>query len=233
MSNIRTRNLDGDFASRPRATIGGIPLGTTLAFVIATLAGAALGIEGTVSLRQSLGDGHALPEALFLFLRYFTILTNLAVAVLMAVTVVRRHGRLPPDGLYVAVTVYAIVTGVAYEVLLRGLWSPHGMRFDTDLTMHDIVPSLTVLFWILYAPKRGPRWRDAAWLLVFPIGYFAVTLIAGALGEDYPYDFLDVSSLGYTAVLGIATMFLAVFYGLGLLLIGLARILTARGDARG
>ena len=157
MSNTRIPDHDERFAARAPSTFGGVALATMLPVVIAVLAGAAIGIEGSASLRRSLGVGRSLPEALFLFLRYFTILTNLAVASLMAVTVARRHGRLPPAGVYVAVTAYAIVTGAAYELLLRGLWSPHGMQFDTDLILHDIVPSLTALFWILFAPKHRSR----------------------------------------------------------------------------
>ena len=44
-----------------------------------------------MSFRKSLGQGRSLVEALFLVLRYFTILTDIAVAILTVLTIVHRH----------------------------------------------------------------------------------------------------------------------------------------------
>ncbi len=192
--------------------------GAWLAAIIAVCGWAALLTELAMSLESALAHGIALPQALFLFLRFFTILTNIGIAVLMTWTAGRliMRGSLPPPGVYNAALAYAGVTCVTYELLLRGLWSPRGVQFYSDLTMHDVVPATMLLFWLSYAPRSNAHWRDVLWLLAYPAAYFAATLVAGALGEGYPYDFLDASRLGYGVVAAVAVVFLAIFFTLGL-----------------
>ena len=192
--------------------------GAAFAGLVACGGWVALVTELAMSLERSLAHGIALPQALFMFLRYFTILTNIGVALLMTWTTARlvRRRALPPAGLYNAALAYAGVTCLTYEALLRGLWSPQGVQFYTDMTMHDLMPAAMLLFWLAFAPRGGARWRDVAWLLAYPTAYFAFTLVAGALGEGYPYDFLDAGRLGYGVVSLVAAVFLAIFFALGL-----------------
>ena len=200
-------------------------IGSSFAAVIAVLGWLALGIDFIRAIRGSLADGYGLVEAVYLYIRYFTILSNLGVAVLMSVTASRmwRDVALPSARLYAFALVYIIVVCVTYEALLRAEWSPRGLQFATDTTMHDIVPVLTLLFWIGFAPKRGMRWRDPLLLLIYPALYLVATLIGGAFGEGYPYFFLDPSKLGYPHVMRVALIFLLVFYGLGASITALAR----------
>ena len=44
-------------------------------------------------------------------------------------------------------------------------------------------------------------------MLAYPAAYLAMTLVAGAYGEGYPYDFLDVSRIGLGAVLLVSLAF--------------------------
>ncbi len=199
-----------------------------LAALIAGLEICALGIECSISLTKSFGEGKGLLEALFLFARYFTILTNGGIAVLMALTVWRlRRGRpMPAAGSYAAALVYILVVSITYEAILRRLWSPLGMQFYTDMTMHDIVPVLMLVFWIAFAPKAPIRWSAPLRWLEFPIVYFAVILLSGFFVEDYPYRFLDPDKIGYGGVAESGVLFLAFFYALGLAVTGAARALT-------
>ena len=196
-----------------------------LALLIAVLDWSALVIDGTTVIQRNLSQGHGLPQALFLWFRYFTILTNIGVATLMTFTVYRlyRHRPLPSVAFYAAALVYILVVCATYEAVLRTSWTPRGMGFDTDLTFHDIVPALTLVFWIAFAPKRGLGLRYSLLLLIYPGIYFIGTLVAGALGEPYPYSFLDVSKLGYPAVAATGVVFLIIFYALGLATITASR----------
>ena len=189
-----------------------------LATLIAVLGWAALIIDGTTVIARNLSHGDSLPQALFLWFRYFTILTNVGVVILMSVTAYRlyRHRPPPAAALHAAALVYILVVCATYEAVLRTSWIPRGMGFDTDLTFHDIVPALTLIFWIAFAPKRGLDRRFSLLLLIYPGLYFVGTLIAGALGESYPYNFLDVSKLGYPTVTIVGFVFLLIFYTLGL-----------------
>lgn len=195
--------------------------------VLAGIGWTALAVDFLRTLLHAVLLHESMPRVLFGYFRFFTILTNVFVAGLMSATAARavRVRPLPRPSLFRAATVYAIVMGVTYEVLLRHLWSPKGVQFATDLAFHDLVPALTVLFWMIYAPKRL-QWRDLPWLLAYPLGYFAVTLVDGALGAGYPYDFLDAGRLGYPSVIVIGVAFLAAFLLLGAVLTVAGRAIT-------
>ena len=205
-------------------------LGCTLAILMAGLGWSALGIELRISLADSFSKGLGWPEAIYLYLRFFTILANLGSAILMTTTALvwLRQRPLPPAPLYGAALAYMLVTGVTYELLLRRLWSPHGIQFLSDMTMHDIVPTLTLLFWLGFAPREGAHRRDPLWMMIFPLAYFSITLVAGARGAGYPYDFLDAARLGYGRVFVIGIVFLAMFLVIGIATTALARRATRK-----
>lgn len=204
-----------------------------LAATMALLGWGAVTIECGISLHNSFAEGHGLVTALALFLRYFTILTNIGIAALMTVTAWRllRRRPLPPASLYAAALVYIVVVSITYEAMLRQLWSPQGVQFYTDMTMHDVMPVLSLVFWVAFAPKTPLAWSGPLRWLEFPTVYFAATLMAGLIGADYPYGFLDVDKLGYPGVIRNAVVFLAVFYGLGLAVVGVARAVTREQPA--
>lgn len=208
----------------------GAMVGAALAGVTALLGWFAIGTELDWSLATSLSKGRGLAESLFLFFRFFTILTNVGIATLMSVSAVRLLlGRpLPPARLFNAGLVYILVTCLTYEAMLRSRWHPRGLQFFTDATIHDVVPALALVFWLVFAPRNGARWRDALWGLAYPAAYFVMTLAAGALGEGYPYDFLDVDRIGLPRVLVVAAVFLTVFYVLGIVTTALSKSFAAR-----
>ncbi len=205
-------------------------LAASLAALTASCCWTALAIELAMSLDRSRVYGIPLWASLYLYLRYFTILTNIGAAALMSVSAWRlaRGVALPPAGVYNAALAYLCVMCATYEGLLRRLWSPRGLQFATDMTMHDVVPALVLLFWLGFVAGRRARWWDTLWLLAYPAAYLAVTLGAGALGAGYPYDFLDPGRLGYGGVAVVATVFLVTFAGLGLAATAASR-LVARG----
>jgi hypothetical protein len=228
LSNEDRRAIERDGAP-PCAASEATRFGAAFAALIAALAVLALGAEFARAMRVSMADGYGIVESFYFYIRYFTILTNMGIAALMGVTALRmrRGAVLPPARDYVFALVYIMVVCVTYEALLRAEWSPRGLQFVSDMTMHDIVPVLTLLFWIGFAPKRGLRWRDPVLLLIYPALYLLATLVGGALGEGYPYYFFDASKFGYPVVLRTSLVFLVVFYGLGACLTALARARAA------
>lgn len=199
--------------------------GTALAGATAAIGWTALGIDFVRSMVHSLAIGRSWPQALFLYFHFFTVITNVGIASLMSLTALRLAARrpLPTTPVYGAALVYILVTCATYELMLRNQWRPQNLQFVTDIVIHDVVPALTLLFWLGFAPREGARWRDALWTLVYPAAYFMMTLIAGAAGEGYPYSFFDVDKLGMTSVLVTAAVFLAIFYGLSLVTIALSK----------
>lgn len=180
---------------------------------IAALAGGAVVYEACITITFALAWDEPLPQALFRFVRFFTIETNSLIALTMGVTGVRAlAGRAPPRGrLFDAAVVYALVTCLAYEILLRPTFQGVTPRFVAGVVLHDIVPLLTLMFWWVAAPKEGRRKGDILPILIFPISYFVLVLTAGAFGQGYPYGFLDVDRLGPLRVCLIGLAFLGVF----------------------
>ena len=186
-------------------------------------------MEARISFGHSFAKGRGAAEATFLYLRYFTITTNIGLCWLHGTTAFRLAcgRRLPVGWVYNAWLVYAVVTGVTYELLLRASWSPQGAEFVSDMMLHDVVPLLTLAIWLLAAPRTGVAWRDPFAMLAYPAAYLAVTLVAGAFGEGYPYDFLSVTKIGLSRVLLVSLAFLAIFLALGAVATALAKRLRS------
>ena len=203
---------------------GAVAFATAIAIIGVTT----VSVDFARSLIASLAKGQTVLGAVFIYVRYFTVLTNAGVAALMAATAIAlaRRTALPPASTYRAAMVYMVVTCATYEILLRHLWSPQGLQFVTDIMFHDVQPTLTVIFWVLYAPKTTLKLATLPWLLIYPTLYFVLTLVAGLYGAGYPYDFLDAGKLGYPVVAGIAVVFLGIFFGLGALATLAAKIIT-------
>ncbi len=196
----------------------------------AILAWAALALRLYLTVALVRADGGGLPQALAVYLSYFTILSNLLTATILAAWAIRPGGGgwLRRPGVRAAAVVYMAVVGAVYALLLRRLWDPTGLTLFCDVVMHDIMPVLYALCWLLAAPKGHLAWRQPVWWLVYPGGYFLYCLARGLISGSYPYPFIDVTALGYGGVLVNAALLLAVFWVLGLAVVGLDKALARR-----
>nr|WP_269802916.1 Pr6Pr family membrane protein [Pseudomonas uvaldensis] len=158
---------------------------------------------------------------------FFTVLTNILVAVVLTwelterPSVVRRWFLLPSVRSGIAVSIALV--GLAYNLLLRHLWQPDGLQFVADELLHDVVPLLYVVYWWLCVPKGTLRLRHIGLWVVYPVVYFAYLLLRGDWLATYPYPFIDVASLGYRQVFINAGGILAGFVVIALGVVGLDR----------
>jgi hypothetical protein len=158
------------------------------------------------------------------FFSFFTILTNFLVAVVFTPGPWAQFFRRPSA--QAAVLVNITVVGAVYWLLLKHLWNPQGWQWVADTLLHTWQPLVYILYWVLFAPKTGLRWKDAAIWLAYPGLYLTYILGRGALTGLYPYPFVDVSQFGYARVAMNSGMLLVVFLGLGLLVVALSRRLA-------
>jgi hypothetical protein len=121
---------------------------------------------------------------------------------------------------------------VVYAVLLRNLWHPHGVQLLADIVLHDAIPFLYPLYWLAFLPKGSLRWSDPALWLVYPVLYFLYSMLRGAAFGIYLYPFFDVAQLGFARVSMNGIGLLAVFFGLGVVLIGIDHALASDGRGR-
>ncbi|HZE40104.1 MAG TPA: Pr6Pr family membrane protein [Stackebrandtia sp.] len=135
-------------------------------------------------------------------LSYFTIESNLfAGGVFVAAALLLGGGRVM-DAFRGAATVYLVTTGVVYLTLLSGYEGIEALTPPlVNLVMHQIMPVVLVVDWLLDPARARLSYRDCLWWLLFPIVYLGYTLLRGHATGWYPYPFLDPAhSGGYGAV---------------------------------
>jgi len=153
---------------------------------------------------------------------YFTIQSNVIVAVTTLLLAVRldrssavfRYFRL-------AGVVGITVTGVVYRAVLADNAHFVGLGVVADTLLHAVVPVLAVLGWAVFGPRRQFTWRLAPAVLIHPALWLTLTLVRGSLIDWYPYYFVDASRVGYGRVAvnaaTLAGLFLAFAYAATLL----------------
>lgn len=150
-------------------------------------------------------------EVTWRLLLFFTILSNLTVAIIFTLIALGSI-RLRHPVLIAGLALTMALVGIVFELLLRKALHLSGWNQVTNALLHDIVPLLTVAAWFALAEKGRLRARDPWIIALFPIAYLVYALIRGTLEGLYPYPFLDLHKLGWQGVLptvlGIAVAFL-------------------------
>lgn len=191
---------------------------------------AALALQYGLMLAGNPGTSPA--ELTLNFFSFFTVLTNVLVAVALTLPVVgartplgRRAGS---GGVRAGVTLYAVVVGLVYHFLLHATWSPQGWDLVANIALHYVMPAAILFDWLLFTAKGRLRWIDAPKWLAFPLSYGGWTLIHGYAADWWPYWFTDVSALG----LGKAALYfsglLVFFLAVGLAVVAIDRRLGRR-----
>jgi hypothetical protein len=189
---------------------------------------AAIGIiaQTTLTIFTIIADGHGLGFALIRVSGYFTVWTNVLVVLVCGLIAVGRLPRNTRTGALIAGgTAYAIaMVGIIYHILLARQFDPSGLWFFTDNTVHSLTPLAMVGFWLWAGPTHGLRLADGLIWLVWPSAYVIHALGRGAITGWYPYFFLDVGNLGWSATLINVAGLLVVFAVAALAFVALGRL---------
>jgi hypothetical protein len=168
----------------------------------------------------------AVPEAVIRYFSYFTILTNLLVAVCFTSLLLKERKAerfFKQPSVLTAVTVYILIVGLVYNLVLRSQWNPQGLQLLADNLLHSITPLFALLYWIVYVPAKEISWKQTpAWML-YPFFYLIYIMIRGSFSNFYPYFFIDVSKLGYTKAFTNAVYVTVAFFAVSLVLIWIGR----------
>lgn len=175
-------------------------------------------------------------------LSYFTIQSNVLVAVAFGASAARAWTGRPPlsPRLTGGVLLFVSITGLVYHLVLANSSSGFSMTDDathaisgwrsvSNQLLHTVTPLAAALDWLVLTSPGGLLLRHAAQWMLYPLAYLLFALARGALlspGTEarYPYPFLDVEAHGYAGVVGNAVFFGPAFYALGLTIVGLDRI---------
>ncbi|MBF6244699.1 Pr6Pr family membrane protein [Nocardia elegans] len=134
------------------------------------------------------------------YVSYFTIESNIA-----GVLVLLIGGLLDPAArrwqvVRGAVTLYLLITGVIYTVLLANIDVMLTDKWIND-TLHRVLPIVLVADWILVSARLRVSAALIGGWLIYPIAFCAYSLVRGEIVDWYPYPFLDPRVQGYVSLL--------------------------------
>jgi hypothetical protein len=216
------------YRSAVKVSSGSSSLGTAAPRLLAIVAWFGLLLQLWLSIRLALANGRPAIGGLISYFGYFTILTNIFVALVCTAGSLGRRAadrsflyRLPAVG---CSTAAILIVGVSYHALLREIWAPQGAEWVANLVLHYIVPAGALLHWLIYSHAGRPRWWAPLSWCWYPLAYFAYVMTRGEILSSYPYPFIDALTLGYAQTLVNAIGFLIGFIAVGYVLLGLKRL---------
>jgi hypothetical protein len=175
----------------------------------------------------------SLPETVIRFFSFFTILTNILVAIGFSYAATNTSSLLKKffskQTTLAAICVYIVVVGLIYNLILRSLWQPTGMQKIVDELLHSVIPIAFLLFWIIYIPKNELKWVSVFPWLLYPLCYAIFVAIRGAFSGFSPYPFIDVNKIGYPKFFINSILITVLFLFLSILLVGTSKIFIKKG----
>ncbi|MGW8503591.1 Pr6Pr family membrane protein [Streptomyces sp. CLCI03] len=173
-------------------------------------------------------------------LSYFTIWTNILVAVVFGWSAARAWRRRPDVAPLHrgGVLLFILITGLVFHLVLANPSSPFdvsaeldrltGARAVANQLLHTVTTIGALLDFLLLTAPRTLRPRHAAQWLAYPLTYVTFALLRGALlapdsARRYTYPFIDAARYGYAHVALNALVLGVAFYALGLALVAADR----------
>jgi hypothetical protein len=169
----------------------------------------------------------SIPSTLWILLWYFTIFTNLLVAIVFTTLAAKSSPAIHPS-LVAATTLYILLVGIIYGLLLRGTLDLHGGEIISNTIFHVVIPILVPIFWLIFTPKGHLTRRDPLVWAIYPIAYLAYALLRGEFTQRYPYPFLNINTLGWPLTLLNAAVIAIAFLAAGYLVVWLDNLLGRR-----
>jgi hypothetical protein len=137
--------------------------------------------------------------SLWIMAAYFTILTNVVVAIVFT-GIALNLGTFRAEWLIAGVMLSILLVGVVNALLLWGALENSGGSAVVDKLLHVITPTLVTLYWIFFVRKGTLTARHPVLWSIFPLAYLAYALLRGSLTGQYAYPFLNAASLGWPRV---------------------------------
>lgn len=189
-------------------------------------------VIGLYGLYLNLFSNHS---SIFELLHYFTILSNILVVGLFIFLITKYKNNKHYPKIKGAITMSITVTFLIFHFMLRptlfNMTGSYSIYSLANLTMHYIVPIMTILDWILFDKKGEYNKTDPLLWLIIPFVYFIIMSVNGALGytfasgSHYPYFFMDFDVLGIKVLLYVLVIIVA-FTILGYIYYGIDKLLA-------
>jgi hypothetical protein len=162
---------------------------------------------------------------------YFTIQSSLMNVVVLSVGgVLALRLAAEPELLArvrMSTLAYAVITGVVYNLLLRGLpadGSFVGISCPNEV-LHVWAPALIVLDWLLAPGRPALAWKRIWFALIYPLAWLAYALLRGTLTDWWTYPFLNPGEPGgWPSVVMYIVIIAAAIIAISAAAIGLSRL---------
>ena len=156
-------------------------------------------------------------------LSYFTILSNLIIAISLTIGLVASQSKIgrffAKSSVQSALTTYIIIVSLIYNFILRSSRAQPIIELIYDNLLHVVTPVMFLIRWIIYIPKGELRWTHGLKWLSFPLAYFIYSLIRGKIVNWYPYPFVDLRKINTSELFRNALIVLFLFFAVGQVLI--------------
>lgn len=199
----------------------------SFAAILSVLIWFALLLQLTLTVEQSIIRGLDVWYAVGVYFGFFTIVTNLLVAMSLSLIALMPRSRagqfLACNDSVTGIAASIVLVGVAYELLLRGVWHPTGWQLLADILLHDVNPIAYLGFWWLADKHVATSFGMILHWCLYPAAYFCYALARGLWTGWYPYFFLDVHRLGLSQVVLVSIGILLGFVAIAAALIGIDR----------
>lgn len=161
--------------------------------VIAAAIAALVGWGGLALQLAILVQKLGLLGAVWRFLGFFTILTNLGAALVATAIAVGSTSPLAGARARLMAGTSILMVGLVYSIALRALWNPTGLQGIADEALHDLAPLSWLVLWLVAPHPRLAR-SEMFWALIPPVAYVIYAMVRGAAENWYAYWFLDPSN---------------------------------------
>jgi carbon starvation protein CstA len=181
-----------------------------------------------------------IPGDLVNFFSYFTMESNAAAAVTLAIGAVLLLRRRGPDPrwfavLHLLVATYMVTTGIVYNLLLRSMPLDPGLAQPwSNEILHLVVPVYLLLDRLFAPGNRRLSFATVGVVGIYPIVWAVYTLGRAPLIMDqstdrlgwYPYPFLDprLADGGFGSVMTWVVVLLSMIAVIGFVLLVIARL---------
>ena len=198
-----------------------------LSILVALVAWSALVLQLALIIQKMTGEGASVGDAVWRFFGFFTILANVAVAIVATGSLLRPSGIFGNPDLRLSVATTILIVGLVYSIALRSIWQPTGLQAVADHALHDATPVLYVFSWFLAAHGQL-KWRSALWAVVPSFAYFIYALARGAADGWYAYWFMDPSALPAAQMATNVAILLSVLLIIALAFVGVDKWMALR-----
>ncbi|MBP4142040.1 Pr6Pr family membrane protein [Flavobacterium sp. P4023] len=169
-----------------------------------------------------------IPEMIIRFFSFFTILTNILVALYFTSSAFKLKSIpfkwFSSKGTLTSITAFILIVGLVYQIVLRQVWQPKGLQRIVDELLHTIIPLYVLIYWFYNVNKNNLYLKSILNWLLYPVFFLLFVLIRGNFSGYYPYPFVNVSEIGYekTLINSSIILFIALTLLIILFLIGKA-----------